>query len=1633
MKKHVAVLLYILACSFHLMAQYANSWVEPSQKYYRIPITAEGVYRISYADLLSNGISAGDFDHRNLQIIHNGDVLPLYVSAQSDGIFRSTDYIEFYAPGGNTGWLDAQVYYSSRPFNEAHSLYNDTASYFLTFANTLESPRYDTIRTTNYEDYTAIPYCIRTVRANYYSTFNETKASPYILPSEGWCDSYFDMGGSTSKTLITPNYASVGLPSTISFGIGGFSETQHDIVVSLESDASVQLDTTYYDYNAIHTELTTSEALQSTTTLTFQSVDGDKTADKNSVSYIEITYPAKCVFNNQTFFPFTLPLVEEGDYILLSVTSFNAGSALPLLFCPDIQKRLLATSVDGTYQFLIPNAHKEMKCVMVSQNAMSHVSSIQAVETKSSPESLRMVDYSDENNQGDYIIITDKSLWTQAYQYKLYRQATGHTVVLVDVDELYNQFSYGIRKHPCAISNFIEYALNTWSITPEHVFLIGKGYHLTTFRNNETMYAKTLVPVMGNPASDLLYTMSTHGTSTKTNIAIGRIAAETSQEVAIYLNKIKEYEAQEPSAWMKTVLHFGGGSTLYEQSMLRYYLSRYAAVLEGEHFGADVHSFYKESSDVYETTEPEAIRNYVNSGTTLMTFFGHASGSGFDQNIDHPSRFDNRGRYPFILANSCYSGDIFANNDYNVSQLWTFAENRGAIGFLANVDVGMPSYLNIFSSAFIRNIAVTNYGKSVGSSIAKAMSDISSRNLIYEDLYDGIVGFTLQGDPAVCLPSFEYPDFAVDESSLFFTPSVLTTDLETLTFNVAVKNNARAYASSFGLRAVFMHANGDSFTIDTIVTQSYCHDTMSYVLPMSLFTSGEYTVSVTLDYENEIQEMSEENNTSSISFFVSSREMMQIYPRNYAIIPTDTISLIMSAVDPFNPPSSILVEIDTTASYDSPLKQSVTLDCESKALMTWKPEGQFIDSTVYFWRVTAADSIVWKESSFTYEKGNSGWAQIHAHQFIDNALTYMEYDEDSKTYEYASVPHEFALQTRGNCSTEKEYFECTFVKDATLLENSGFPLSSPALHVIVLDSTTLNPWLSSRDNYGQRNYPSANGRVRYHLAFTSNSAAAQQKLALFLLDSVPDGNYIMCYSFKNPYCQSWDSSLKDAMETLGFSAYKTAPDTYPYIFYTHKGDPSSCEEVVGTSDTDLISFSKVLYAHHNEGAIQTDKIGPADEFQRIIWNTTKSGDDYTYLSMLGVTNDDNAYVMQNIFTSEYGGLDTIVNAEYFPYLELNCYMSDDARTPADLNYWKVYYTPSAELAVAPEEGFSFYADTVQQGDSLRIAVAAVNVASVAMDSVLILYEIRNDQNELAYSYYKRVSGVDAYSVLHDTQVISTANLVGNYTIKIEFNTVNPETGMYDRAEGNHFNNTIHYTFVVESDKSSPVLDVRVDGRHLMNGDIVAQAPTIQITLYDENQFFALQDTSLVSVSITNLLTNTTTSYYYADGTLRCVPSEDGDNILTVYFTPVFTEDGQYELHVQGYDVTGNATASQDYVVDFVIQSDEKVSILYNYPNPCKDFTTFRFVLSGASVPKNARITIVNDLGEIVRIIPLSTIHIGTNTIDVNWDGRDNLGKDLQPGVYIYYLDFDDKASWDDYPLKQTSQLHKKYGRMILLR
>jgi hypothetical protein len=73
--------------------------------------------------------------------------------------------------------------------------------------------------------------------------------------------------------------------------------------------------------------------------------------------------------------------------------------------------------------------------------------------------------------------------------------------------------------------------------------------------------------------------------------------------------------------------------------------------------------------------------------------------------------------------------------------------------------------------------------------------------------------------------------------------------------------------------------------------------------------------------------------------------------------------------------------------------------------LSWTPEIELTDSTVYYWRISADTSegfdIIWDESSFLYlQDQEEGWNQSHYFQHLGNYYNNMEIREDSRRFEY---------------------------------------------------------------------------------------------------------------------------------------------------------------------------------------------------------------------------------------------------------------------------------------------------------------------------------------------------------------------------------------------------------------------------------------------------------------------------------------------------------------------------------------------------------------------------------------------------------------------------------------------------------
>ncbi len=1638
-------------------AQPANGWINYSQQYYAFPITQEGFYRIDSLTLATAGIDLSTVNPQSIQIFGRGKEISLYIKGENDGVFNATDYIEFYAQP-NDGWLDSIVYQGAvNQTNPYYSLYNDTAVYYLTVSATTNTLRYTLETDTVVSAYSPAAFIWRTSVKNYNSSYYDGETNAFggttaeYHYSEGWFDSPVNLGGTKNYSIPTPNYALTG-NFELNFSLCGESDYQpvatgdHHLQVSIGT--TVLMDTIFEGYKKIDGNLSVSPSLLSNnTTVKIKSVnDLGVASERMAVGYISVTYPHNQNAAGANYFDFYVDDNLSGNKYRVDIANFSNTNAV--IYDITNNKRIATHYFNGKIQALIPNSGGRKKCILINDAGVNTVSALSAVNG-----SGYFINHLAQIPDSAYLIITHKGLQSSAANYASYRSTTGFNTYVVYVDDLYRQFAYGIHKHPLALRNFIDYLAQNNKL-PSYVFLIGKSIKAKEYRKNATNYANNLVPSYGSPTSDILLFAGLNGGLLEPPMPVGRLAAKNPTEVTWYLNKVMQHEnpvtgPNGETEWMKRVLHFAGGTNSSDAALFMSYLNSYKATIEDTLFGGNVISFAKNSTAPMQTSASDSIQGFIGDGVALMTFFGHASATGgFDQSIDNPSQwYPQNGKYPVLLGNACLAGDIHLASGESVSEDFVLIDQRGVVAFIASVALSTASTLNAYSGAWYENIALHLYGNSIGESMRKTIQDIQGTGIntyIRETCYE----MTLHGDPALKLNTFEKPDYMISVPNVYFTPSVITSDIDSFDVNIIITNLGKAVSDSFAVELTrnFPNQSKPDTTYIKVMKSTLYKDTVTFTLPVDIVSGvGINQFHIKVDALESIDELYETNNEINTSVTIQSGEIIPVYPYKYAIVSGQGITLKANTAFPFTPAQDYVFELDTTDLFNSPLKQQTIIN-SSGGVVSWQPSllTNMPDSMVYFWRVSkdssSSNGYQWRESSFQYIPGETGWGQAHYFQFKNDDYRFVKYNRPDRSFDFINDVKQLKCVTYGNPSFA-DLWEIAYFIDADQIGYAGCGWGQ-ALHVAVLDSLSLTPWDAQTTNMGQTNYNGACSNKTTFFIFHTQNAAEMQSLANMLTDSVPAGNYILVYTWRYGYFTQWASTYPAtlaAFNSLGATQINTIGDSIPYIFFTKKGDLSSAIEVVGDSIQQRIELKTNLTLSADFGNIYSEIVGPASRWDSLFWRykplETNSRDEFL-LTVNGISTNGNEVPL--ITNLPYDSIDmritNYINAQQYPQLKLNAYLTDDSlKTAPQIQRWQVTYEPVPEAAVEPKIYFSFYNDTLQEGENVQFSVAVKNISDYNMDSLLVHFTVLDKNRNTHLIEVQRLKPLSADSIVICSVRFSSEGFPGLNTLIME---VNPNN---DQLEQYHFNNYAQVDFFVKQDKINPVLDITFDGIHILDGDIVSAKPEILVQIKDENQYLLLNDTADFQVYLTTPDGQEQRIYFYKSGTeqLEFIPATNSKNSCKIFYRPVLKVDGKYTLRVKAQDRSKNRSGDVDYTISFEVINKSTITEIMNYPNPFSTSTRFVFTLTGSEIPDVFHIQILTISGKVVKEITkdeLGEIHIGRNITEYAWDGTDNFGDQLANGVYFYRVIT--QINGEAIEKRQTaadSYFKKGFGKMYLMR
>ncbi len=734
--------------SFTLSAQtYTNSWVSPGTNYAKITVSQTGIFELTGQELALALPAVIGAPSNSLSLIYLGKPVALEVIAAGP-TFQATDKLRFYGRT-NTGDLEAELYrpVSDQP-HKLSSLFSNKSHYYLSLnaalakgiTNETELPS-----TTNINQASAQNISVFTSDF----TFNSTTGPIPILQH-----SFFERGEGPTGPIIRAN-----VPKTIKVSVkdinsplarldlilNGREQTIRKVRIKVANiDSSVNV----VNFNSFAIKLNLNLTLplaQDSLPITFTA-----DADRFSVSVINLNY-TKTVTNEAPTGTFYLPANANAGNVMVSKVNSNTPSIYNITDIYNIKKLKLSSTTTTTQQYVTDPA------VKTKENAYFYAS------TFIKPDSIK--NYSTQisyNPNANYLIISNKKLKASAERYRDFRSSAfggSYIVELVYVDDLYNDFGYGVPS-PLAIKNYLRLKLNS-GVVPKNLLLIGKAFSAHTGINSAT----DMVPSIGYPASDLLLSSGIISHVDVFGIATGRIPATSDVEVDDYLLKVKANLNQTQVFERKKVFHFNGGKTTTEISNFGNIMDNLGTIATSSDFGVSLSS--KRKTDPAATAQPANLGPTVNSGQALMGYFGHSSYTTLDFNIGFttdPAQNFNNSQYPIFYFSGCAFNNYFREIN-TLSKDWIFSKNKGAIAIIGQSYYGYESALAKHGIQFYETIFKSTDEPTIGEALRITSQKVQTK-----------AGFTsidvlnnnqtlLFGDPVIKIFGYKEPDYMIDQGS----------------------------------------------------------------------------------------------------------------------------------------------------------------------------------------------------------------------------------------------------------------------------------------------------------------------------------------------------------------------------------------------------------------------------------------------------------------------------------------------------------------------------------------------------------------------------------------------------------------------------------------------------------------------------------------------------------------------------------------------------------------------------------------------------------------------------------------------------------------------------------------------------
>ena len=624
-------------------ARLAQQWNLASTKNAKLIITQPGWYRVKKSDLLAAGFDPGT-NSRLIDVFADGIEVPLAVNEASPGKFDVNDSIEFYATGIDTPTAGGHVYYVT--INKGQGLRAKAA-------NTKGGA---------------------TAPSSFAYEFDRTERTIFFaaLTNTGDRESFFGAIITTDPVSETLTVSSPDITGSAQVRIvlqGATDDMDHVVSTTLNGHELGPI--RFHGQSRSITDVTVPVGwlVNGENQLTFTAANGWD--DVSVVETARIIYP-HTYRADQNALAFIAPASTS-----VTVTGFTTSN-IRVVDLTDPSQTLtltpsIATASDGTKSvtFTTPDGSTRTLLAIGDDRVQSPAQIVYNEPSK----------WNATTNAANLVIITNKQFIPAANALKSARDAQGISTAVIDVQNLYDEFSYGVHG-PDAIKAFLQRSAS-WTTAPHYAILFGDAscdprnylgvgsFDYVPTKMVATQYLKTA-------SDDWFGDFTNSGIS---SIDIGRIPVRTLDEANAVVNKLARRTAPPTDSWA----HITEFVSDYGNDVPFDKITDTTAAAIPAPFTTDHISFTNAGA--------AAVTNAFTRGSILTDYIGHGSvetWSDFIFTSTDAAALTNGDRLPFVVTLNCLNGYFHDLYTESMAEALLKNANGGAISVFASSALTAP-------------------------------------------------------------------------------------------------------------------------------------------------------------------------------------------------------------------------------------------------------------------------------------------------------------------------------------------------------------------------------------------------------------------------------------------------------------------------------------------------------------------------------------------------------------------------------------------------------------------------------------------------------------------------------------------------------------------------------------------------------------------------------------------------------------------------------------------------------------------------------------------------------------------------------------------------------------------------------